>query len=204
MLKITLYFFSLLLFQDIIGGLSYIAILFPVWLYFVDAMDDFVLQSPYSPLVAIILPIVLCVTYPSYKQWSPARGDTFIILAVGSGVALGSWLIFQLGHIYKAPGSAPYQIIYPDLPNLGLMVLRSLIGVVILFLTRAVAKIISHNVFCSIFALDKNDPTTKRELCMEISGKLFTYTLVSLNALYLAPQVFRMLSIERESSFTEA
>lgn len=190
--------------QDLVGGLLYVALLFPIWLTVKDSLDDFILQSPYSPFVCLSIPLLLCIFYPQYERWSPARGDTFIIVAVLAGVCFGSWLNFQLGVIYKAPGSPPYQIIYPDLANLGLMICRTFVGVIVLFLVRAITKAIGYRLFCRLFKLDRNDPETKQMLCMEISSKYTTYSLVAISAIWLAPVIFRFLEIERESSFTEA
>ena len=178
--------------------------LMPLYFYTMDDIDAFILQHPLSPIVCLAVGFILCVIYPAGDAWSPARMDTYIIMAVGSGLCLGYYVNFYMGWIYTAPGSAPYEIIYPDGNILGLMGLRTVIGVIILVATRAVCKFISYETSCYVFKRDKNDPATKYELPIELPTKFFTYTWVAINAVVLVPFVFRMAGIERESSFTEA
>ena len=121
-------------------GVVYVAVLIPPYLYIADDLDAFILENPYSPFVSVSLGILLCVIYPAEKTWSPARMDTYIIVAAGTGCAVGFWLNFEMGWIYRAPGFPPYHIIYPDGSILMLMLLRTLVGVVVLVAVRAVCK----------------------------------------------------------------
>ena len=190
--------------QELILGVAYVFALMPAYFYAMDCIDTFILQNPISPYVCFCLGLFLCLTYPAGDTWSPARMDTYIIVACGTGISLGYYVSFTMGWIYVAPGSAPYEIIYPDVSRIGIMILRTVIGVVLLVLTRAVCKKLSYETSCYFFNRDKNDPATKYELCVELPCKFFTYSCVAFNAVTLVPYVFRLLNIERESSFTEA
>ena len=178
--------------------------LMPAYFAAMDAIDDFILQNPLSPYICFGVGLALCLVYPAGATWSPARMDTYIIVACWTGISIGYYVSFTVGWISVAPGSAPYEIIYPDGPMIGVMALRTLIGVLLLVLTRSICKKISYEASCYVFGRDKNDPATKYELCVELPCKFFTYSWVAFNAVTLVPYVFRLLSIERESSFTEA
>ncbi|CAG2114434.1 unnamed protein product, partial [Medioppia subpectinata] len=73
---------------DIIAGLLLTAFLMIIIIPLVDAIDQFHLTSPYSPFITIPLIVFLATVYPKSDRWSPARGDTCIIMGAGSGILL--------------------------------------------------------------------------------------------------------------------
>ncbi len=83
------------------------------------------------------------------------------------------------------------------------MVLRLVLGVVILFATRAVFKTLMYSLVCAILGVNKADVKGKQRLSVELPCKFVTYTFIAFNAVYVAPQVFRYLGIERPTFFTE-
>jgi sphingosine-1-phosphate phosphatase 1 len=174
-------------------------IVFP-WL---DTIDDFLLHSEYAPYACIFVPLLFSLCYPTLDRWSTARGDTTLILAVTGGVCLGNWFCYQYGWMEKATTLPPYHIINPSLSWLGQMGLRLAIGVVILISTRTIMKMLSFNLVCFLMGCDKNDRTVHQRLVIELPYKFCTYFAIAFNAVFLAPQVFRFLGIERPTYFTE-
>ena len=55
-----------------------------------------------NPLRALQLPLAMALMYPTLEKWSPARGDTTLILGVGCGISLGHWVsghcVVDIGH----------------------------------------------------------------------------------------------------------
>ncbi|GAB6018409.1 hypothetical protein CHUAL_000124 [Chamberlinius hualienensis] len=98
---------------DVIVGVLLVGVLMFVVVPFIDAIDHFTLTQPYSPLYIISIYILMIIFYPDAGHWTPARGDSVIILGAGAGIALGSWLNFQWGIIRGPPMPPPYQILWP-------------------------------------------------------------------------------------------
>lgn len=188
---------------DIIGGLILAVGLLAIFLPLLDSLDHFQLTNVYAPALMIILILLMMVLYPSGKRWTPARGDTTIILGVGAGCSFGSWLNFQLGIIRGPPIPPPYKILWPTYEMVGLTLLRACIGILIVVATRAFFKSISYIIVCWILRLDPRDKSNDKKLTVELSCKFITYAVIGFNATYLAPAVFRSLHIERVMMFTE-
>lgn len=170
---------------------------------YLNAVDDFLLTNAWSPVVSVAIPVILALLYPSGGRWSTAQGDTTLILAVGSGVALGHWVSYQYGFMLRAASPPPYDIIYPSWPWLALIIIRTVVGVCILFVTRAVFKRATYPLACMAAGLDPRDPLTKQKLAVELPNKFVPYAAVAFNTVFIAPMVFRCLGIERVTFFTE-
>lgn len=189
--------------QDVIAGLLYVFGMMPLVFPWLDDVDDFMLNSPYSPYLCTVLPLLLALCYPKLDKWSTARGDTTVILAVSAGVGLGHWFSFQYGFMARCANPPPYPIIYPTWLWFVKIWARLVIGVVVLFATRAIMKAIMHNVLSLLTGCKKNELKAAQRLVVELPDKFVTYLMISFNTVYLAPQVFRILGIERETYFTE-
>ena len=187
-----------------IVGLLYVAALMIVFLPYLGVIDQFLLYSPYAPVVCIVVPLLLCIIYPAQNQWSSARSDTVLILSAGSGVALGHWMSFQYGFMHKASLPPPYDIIPPTWTWAGLVVLRMMTGVsVLLFLRQTVAAAVYH-IACFIAGVDSRDHVVARQhFAVELPYKFVTYATISVGMVYAAPAMFRALGIERVTFFTE-
>lgn len=82
---------------DIVAGLVISAGLLVVLIPLVDWIDQIHLTSKYSPLISFPLILLMAIYYPKSDRWTPARGDTCIVIGSGFGVLTGSWLNYQLG-----------------------------------------------------------------------------------------------------------
>lgn len=196
-------FFPFFCFQDVICGLIYVFSLIPVVFPLLDILDEFFVQSPFSPILALAIPLLLGIYYPKLDRWSTARGDTTVILSVASGVILGMWLSFQHGYMKHAPVPPPYNVIYPDWTWAWQLVLRMIIGVVILVITRQILKPISFRLSCYVCGKNPNEKDVYKCLEVELPYKFITYNVVAFNCIYVVPLVFRYLGIERATYFTE-
>jgi len=175
-----------------------------VFLPYLKVIDQFLLHSPYAPLVCIVLPLLLCIVYPAPDQFTTARGDTMLIVSAGSGVALGHWMSFQYGFMHKASLPPPYDIIPPTWTWAGLVLLRMTTGLVVLVVIRQTVSALVYRIACCVAGVDHTDRVAaKRHFAVELPYKLVTYAAISVGMVYAAPAMFRALGIERETFFTE-
>ncbi|XP_023347970.1 sphingosine-1-phosphate phosphatase 1, partial [Eurytemora carolleeae] len=135
---------------DIIAGLALSATLLPLFAPLADAVDNYLLTSAYSPFVTTGLSILAIVLYPGRDRWTPAWGDTTLIVGAHLGQHLGNWLNFQMGLLVAANIPAPYPILWPTWASFGLTIFRVVIGGVIGVATRAVFKPLAFIIACYI------------------------------------------------------
>ncbi|UYV64454.1 SGPP1 [Cordylochernes scorpioides] len=189
--------------MDVLAGLALSTILMGVIVPLVDVLDYYQISWAYSPVFSNLVLTVLAFIYPKSPHWSPARGDTTVIIGTAAGVQLGSWLNFQLG-IIRGPGlPPPYRILWPGYRVLGLAGLRASIGILCIMATRAFVKSIGFALLCSWHRLDPNDRQTRRRATVELPIKFLTYLAIGFVMCSTAPMVFRFLHIERVTMFTE-
>lgn len=167
---------------------------------FVNTIDDFQLNYMISPFIAFCIGIVLVKAYPSVQEWSTARSDTTVILGSTVGLLSAATLMQQMGLIER-PIKPPIYAIIP--PNLWLWVLRTIIGLLILYATRQIAKNIVLRVIGAIYGLDWKDPQIKRFAKVEMPYYYLTYYAIGFNINFTCPLVFRLMGINRDYSTTE-
>ncbi|GIX91559.1 sphingosine-1-phosphate phosphatase 2 [Caerostris extrusa] len=189
--------------KDIIGGLSLVAVLMAMIFPFSDFIDHYQLTNPYAPLVTIAFMLLLQIIYPKTERWTPARGDTAVIMGTGTGFALGSWLNYRLGVIRGPPIPPPYMIMWPGYKVFGLALLRAIIGISCIVATRAFFKSVICALLCFVLRVDSKDLKSKQKIIVEIPLKFITYTAIGFVITYVSPFVFRLLCIERATAFTE-
>merc|ERR1719318_624992 len=98
---------------DIVGGLLAASGLLFFLIPLVDSADEFLLSSPLAPSVTVLLSVLAIWFYPGSDKWTPARGDTTVVLGSYLGTQLGNWLNFQVGIIQGVPVPPPYPILWP-------------------------------------------------------------------------------------------
>ena len=138
------------------------------------------------------------------------RGDTTMVVSVCIGVHIGAWTNYQLGVMSEYPVPPPYAIIWPSYEMLGLSALRTVIGFCCIVATRALCKSASYATVCTLLRLNsrelknsKNSIENRQKITVELSYKFITYALLGFNTLYLLPNVFRLIGIERPTFYTE-
>ncbi|XP_046445265.1 sphingosine-1-phosphate phosphatase 2-like [Daphnia pulex] len=193
---------------DILGGLALASLLLPVLLPLVDTLDAFLLTHPAAPGLLVTTTITLMLVYPGSK-FSSAKEDTAVILGSSMGLQLGGWISFQMGWIRGPPIKPPYSIIWPSYEMLGLSLLRTIIGLITVVATRAIAKSVSYAAMKGVVStLRSKDKLAKEdardvELFVKLGVKLMTYAAIGIDVVCLAPAAFRFLNIERPTFHTE-
>lgn len=166
----------------------------------VEAIDQFVLNHSLSPILTFTLGILLIKCYPSVKQWSTARSDTTIIISSTFGLLSATTIMNSIGFLERPVLPPIYSIIAP---NLGLCCLRTLLGLVIVGVTRQVIKTAVLRWSCNYYGLDWKDPESKRQARIEMPYYYLTYFAIGFNIGFTCPLAFRALGINRDYSFTE-
>ncbi|XP_077285829.1 sphingosine-1-phosphate phosphatase 1-like [Arctopsyche grandis] len=195
---------------DIAAGLLLAAcIMIPV-MPLVDALDNAILTNYSSPLFVLLISILVIVYYPNGDKWTPTRGDTTMVVSVCAGIQIGAWTNYQLGHMIASSTIPPYKIIWPSYDMLGLAILRTILGFCGVIATRAIAKSISYAFVCALLGKDKNELRNsenslenKNKIIVELSYKYFTCAMIGFNSLFLLPNVFKLVGIERPTFYTE-
>lgn len=166
-------------------------ITYPYW----ETLDTFQLTSPYSPIVALVLPLFLCYTYPELDHYSPTRGDTTTIFGCGAGCSLGYWVNEQLGETFEPQGVLPVPLPALTLGALGMGTIRFMLGVASLVGTRQLMKTVSLRVLCSWYRVSVNDREARKRKEIEIPYKFVTYTSVGLVNSIVVNRVFILLGL---------
>lgn len=133
-----------------------------------------------------------------------------MIVSVCAGILAGSWGNFRVGNMAPPRSAPPYAVIWPSVEMLGLTLLRTTLGFCGVLATRAIAKSLSYAFVCALLGKDKNQLRdsensldNKNKIIVELSYKYFTYGMIGFNTIFLFPNVFDMLRINRPTYYTE-
>lgn len=188
---------------DVIAGVLYSGLVLLMVMPFLEPIDNFILTHSLSPYTVLIVGFLLCKFYPSLKQWSTARGDTTIIIGTVVGFSIGSYLNYHLGFLNKPDDPPLYNIQFPNALGYLLGVVRTILGLLTLLMTRQVFKKYLLKFLCQLNGLDPADPACKQNIKIELPYNYLTYFAVGLNISFASPLLFRILYIARDYSFTE-
>ncbi|CAF0800965.1 unnamed protein product [Adineta ricciae] len=187
-------------FLDIVAGTLYALLLVYIMFPYVDSIDDFQLTHSFSPILNFCLGILLIKCYPSLKQWSTARSDTTVILGSAFGLCSATTAMHQIGLLQRPLTPPLYSIIAP---NLGLCIIRTILGMLFIYATRQIVKTVVLRVTCAIYGLDWKNPESKRYAKVEMPYYYLTYFAIGFNISFTCPLIFRALGINRDYSYTE-
>lgn len=133
-----------------------------------------------------------------------------MILSVCVGIHIGAWLNYQTGLMTPSELTAPYVIMWPSYAMLGCMVLRTILGFACVLLMRQICKSGTYHFLCALLKEDvdelkksENTLQNKHKTIVELCCKYVYCAMIGFNTLYLLPQLFRFLRIERPTFFTE-
>lgn len=133
-----------------------------------------------------------------------------MIVSVTAGIQIGVWLNYQLGAMQTPIGVPPYTIIWPSYSMLGLMLLRTVIGLSCVVATRALAKSLCYAVIGTLLGRDRNELRRSEnslqnhdKTIVELCYKYLACGAIGFNTVYLLPNVFKALDIGRPDFYTE-
>lgn len=174
------------LISALILGVSY-----PYW----DSLDFFQLNSPLSPAITVVLPLILCYKYPKLDHYSMTRGDTTIILGVGAGCSVGYWLNQQLGVTFEPSGPFPVTLPPMTMAILTTGVARFCVGLSILVMTRQVTKWIALRLLCLYYGIAVNNISAHKRTEIEVPLKFSTYSAIGLVNSVVVCRIFMLLGL---------
>ncbi|XP_060821474.1 sphingosine-1-phosphate phosphatase 1-like [Bombus pascuorum] len=195
---------------DILAGLILaIALMIPL-VPLVDYTDYYILSNIWALAILITISIAVIVYYPCSKKWTPTRGDTTMVVSVTTGVHLGAWLNYNTGAMIAPTKSPPYDIIWPTYPMFGCMILRTILGFSSILVTRAVCKSLCYRIMCAILRINSEDlmksqnySEDNNKVLVDLVHKYVTCFMIGVNTVYLLPNVFSIIGIERPTFYTE-
>lgn len=181
---------------DVLAGVLYSSLILLVSLPALDPIDGLVLHSAWAPLLVLGLPFVLALLCFRLDAWSTSRGDTAQILASGAGITLASHVNVQLG-FSRDPLSATLAL--PNVTGWLLLtvLLRMLIGVAVLVLTRTVMKTLTLASLCRIFRSSAGGDVrrARQHMQVELPYRYIVYSTVGFNVLFLVPLLFSYMQL---------
>ncbi|KAL0973375.1 hypothetical protein UPYG_G00202620 [Umbra pygmaea] len=168
-----------------------ILLTYPYW----ETFDRLQLTSPLSPIVALVLSLFLCYTYPDSDHYTTTRGDTTTILAASAGCSVGYWVNEKLGETFEPKGVLPVPLPALTFGGLAMGSTRFLVGVSALVLTRQMVKTASLFLLCSCYGLSTKDTDSRRRKEIEVPYKFTTYISVGLVNSILVNRLFIILGL---------
>lgn len=188
------FFFSL---QDVIVGFLYSLLILVVFYPALNALDTFTLSSRYAPILVVSFHAMLGLFSFTLDTWSTSRGDTAQILGTGAGIAVSSHLNYQLALIRDPPASMlPLQAPPLSLGLLGWSLLRFILGVMMLIVTRAVMKALTIPLVCRAVGIPSWDVRKARQnMQVELPYRYIVYWTVGFSAFFLVPFVFSCIGL---------
>lgn len=180
---------------DVLAGVLYSALILLVSLPTLDLIDRVVLHTSWAPVLVLGLPFVLALLSFRLDAWSTSRGDTAQILGSGAGVTLASHVNARLGF---SRDSLSTSLTLPNITSWSLLaiLLRMIIGVAVLVLTRAVMKMLTLACLCRIFPAVGGDVRQARQhMHIELPYRYIVYSTVGFNVLFLVPLLFSYLQL---------
>lgn len=130
--------------------------------------------------------------------------------SVAAGIQFGAWINYQFGYMRTTSIPPPHEIIWPTHGMLGLILLRTVLGLCCVLASCAIGKSMSYAFVCILLRKDKkelknsaNSLENRDKITAELFCKYFTYCAIGINIQYLCPNVFKMLGIGRPDFYTE-
>ncbi|XP_025828982.1 sphingosine-1-phosphate phosphatase 1 [Agrilus planipennis] len=195
---------------DVLAGLALsIMLMFPL-VPLIDKLDSYFLTNPTSPFLLIVISLLMIVYYPNSGKWTPTRGDTTMIVSVCVGLLIGAWLNYQTGNMTNSDLIPPYAIFWPSYTMLGSLILRTTLGFVLLLFIRSIAKSVSYKFLCTLLGQNateiknsKDSLDNKHKTFVDLGCKYLTCAVIGFSLIYLLPNLFKFLKIERPTFCTE-
>ncbi|XP_036413187.1 sphingosine-1-phosphate phosphatase 2 [Colossoma macropomum] len=180
---------------DVICGILISALILGVTHPHWRTLDFLQLNSPLSPVVAVVLPLYLCYKYPELDHYSTTREDTTIIMGAAAGCSVGYWANQQLGLTFEPAGPFPVSLGPLTLATFALGVARFAVGLAILVLTRQTVRWVSLRLLCWNYGVAVTDIEARRRKEIEVPYKFSTYSAIGLVNSVVVCRAFALLGL---------
>ncbi|XP_011500152.1 PREDICTED: sphingosine-1-phosphate phosphatase 1-like [Ceratosolen solmsi marchali] len=195
---------------DVLVGLILSILLMILFVPLVNILDYYFLTNGWTLLAFVIISILIIIYYPRSDKWTPTRGDTTLVISVTAGVHVGAWLNYKTGAFVMPIQPPPYEIIWPSYLILGITTLRTIFGFCCVLGTKVICKTLTYNTMCAILQVNskelmqsKDSLKNKKKILVDLVYKYITCFMIGFNIVYLLPNIFAMIGIERPTFYTE-
>lgn len=183
--------------QEVITGFLYTLLILAFLQPLLDKIDSFYMTDRYAPILIVILHVGLGLVAFSLDSWSTSRGDTAQALGTGAGAALATHVNYQLGLLQDPPlSSLPLTLSQITTSLVVLSLLRFVIGVAVLLVTRMVMKAVTVPFLCRLFGLSSDNLRQARQhMKIELPYRYIVYSVVGFSCVCVVPLFFRILNL---------
>ncbi|XP_050457249.1 sphingosine-1-phosphate phosphatase 2-like isoform X3 [Cataglyphis hispanica] len=179
-------------------------------LYLVDITNSYIITSFWLSAILIMVSIAVIVYYPLSDKWTPTRSDTAMAVSVTAGIYMGAWLNYYTGILSASLVSPPYHIVWPTYSMLGHLILRTVLGLSIVFGTRVLCKYLSYTAVCAILQINCKELMkcqdyngNRNKVFVNLIYKYVACFMIGLITVYFLPRIFSTIGIERPAFYTE-
>ncbi|XP_029984537.1 sphingosine-1-phosphate phosphatase 1-like [Sphaeramia orbicularis] len=182
---------------EVITGFLYSLLVLAFFQPILDKIDSFYMMGDYAPLVIIVSHVSLGLVAFSLDSWSTSRGDTAQALGTGAGAALATHVNYQLGLLDDPPlSSLPLTLPPLSISLVVCSVLRFLVGVAVILITRMFMKAVTIPFLCRLFGLPSDDVRQARQhMRVELPYRYIVYSVVGFSCVFVVPLLFRILNL---------
>ncbi|KAK7907838.1 hypothetical protein WMY93_016450 [Mugilogobius chulae] len=182
---------------EVITGFLYTLLILAVLQPLLERIDTFYMTGDFAPLVIVVSHVGFGLVAFSLDSWSTSRGDTAQGLGTAAGVALATYVNYQLGLLDDYPlSSLPLTLPALSAALVVRSVLRFLVGVVVLLVTRMGMKAVTIPFLCQVYGLPADDVRRARQLMrVELPYRYIVYTVVGFNCVSVVPVLFSLLNL---------
>lgn len=160
-----------------------------------DSTDKWMVSSPISPIVIILIAVSMMYLYPSPAKPTSTKSDTAMIVFGTCGALVGSWARFYLQggqSILDTHVGASCPGCVPDSKKIIQVLVKFAFGVAVLIPLRAMLKSLVYAIVPGLFGV--SDPMKKKAVC-EMPHRFFTYLMIGVTAVSLVPLLFPYLEM---------
>ncbi|KAM9339553.1 sphingosine-1-phosphate phosphatase 1-like [Symphorus nematophorus] len=182
---------------EVITGFLYSLLILAFFHPILDKIDSFYMMGQYAPLVIIVSHVGFGLVAFSLDSWSTSRGDTAQALGTGAGVALATHMNHQLGLVLDPPlSSLPLTLPPISVSLVVLSLLRFVIGVAVILVTRMLMKAMTIPFLCRLFGLPSDDVRRARQqMKVELPYRYIVYSVVGFSCVCVVPLLFKILNL---------
>lgn len=183
--------------QEVITGFLYSLLILAFFHPLLETIDSFYMTDHFAPLVIIVSHVSLGLVAFSLDSWSTSRGDTAQALGTGVGAAIGTHVNYQLGLLLDPQlSSLPLTLPPISFSLVFLSLLRFVIGVAIILVTRMVMKAVTIPSLCRLFGLPTDDVRQARQhMKVELPYRYIVYSVVGFSCVSVVPLFFKIFSL---------
>lgn len=133
-----------------------------------------------------------------------------MVVSVTAGIYMGAWLNYYTGILSASLVSPPYHIVWPTYSMLGHLILRTVLGLSIVFGTRVLCKYLSYTAVCAILQINCKELMkcqdyngNRNKVLVDLIYKYVACFMIGVITVYFLPQIFSTIGIERPAFYTE-